>query len=308
MSANDWVTAVKAANILSRAYNRKVSHRKVVFKGKTGYILRFVDDTPHNFDPSKPQYGDIVGPVSAKALLDYAKKFEALEKSTTAATERRISYPWGWDKSQMQSRAFYMLVSAIATPEHLDNCDVTTRLHADGFEVSIRFTVLQSKIKREIHISYNHGVRRTQVELLGGGIRLLGYSSTGGFKGIPDMLKARTAFAQYLNDIVKTCRDFDNFGTATTAGVVTARTMAEETLNPTRENPRQKPIDTSKKFPIGTHVLHESGVTGVVVKHNPNDYAAPTVPNSPDRLQAGWRCVKTQAGTRYLHISRLVEE
>ena len=214
-SKSDWSTANKASNILTKLYSENVAARSITVNGKQLWILYFADRVPHNWNPKVPQFGDIVGPATAKSVLDFAE------------------------------------------------CETSSRQKV-GLKTS-----------KEIH-----KMPRTHTKI--------------GAKAISQML----ASVHVPHVIVSASKS------------VTSKSLNEEALCAEfAKFTTQKHPDTSKLFPIGTHVIHDSGIAGVVIKHNPNDYNAPTVINNPSRLQPDWRCVRLDdGGLRYFNIKRLSSE
>lgn len=96
-----------------------------------------------------------------------------------------------------------------------------------------------------------------------------------------------------------------------------ARSVTAASLTETYTNAKPGPFDRPKKltsdlFPVGTTVEVKpgmginSGKHGVVIRHNPNDFNAPTVSGSPERLQPRFRCIRFQDRTRaYISIESL---
>jgi hypothetical protein len=68
-----WDKANKAAGILTRVYNDRVVARYISAGRKRGWILYFASRITHNFDMTKPQFGDIVGPDTAASVLAFAE-------------------------------------------------------------------------------------------------------------------------------------------------------------------------------------------------------------------------------------------
>lgn len=68
-----WGKANKAAGILTRVYKDRVVARYISTGRKRGWVLYFASRITHNFDMTKPQFGDIVGPDTAASVLAFAE-------------------------------------------------------------------------------------------------------------------------------------------------------------------------------------------------------------------------------------------
>lgn len=138
----------------------------------------------------------------------------------------------------------------------------------------------------------------------------------GGFQLIPDKGPAWSVPLKTESEIVRYIRDYLSWNRRGTqhvaANCVSARSLVEDYTNAQRGPTAKANPATSKLFPLGTQVEIKpgcginSGKHGVVVKHNPCDYQAPTVVNSPDRLQPRFRCVQFPDKSRaYISIESL---
>lgn len=68
-----WDKANKAAGILTRVYKDRVVARYISTGRKRGWILYFASRITRDFDMTKPQFGDIVGPDTAASVLAFAE-------------------------------------------------------------------------------------------------------------------------------------------------------------------------------------------------------------------------------------------